>query len=767
MSGAEPETCTPKDAAVDLLSPREFFGFAPGCQGRLADWAGICAYAQAAETACPHIRVLPLGRSTEGRPLIAVAVGAPRGEAPTPGPISDQATVVLICGTHAAEAAGPQGIPDLLHKMATGNDPIAHALRTVFLVVVPALDPDGLDRMCTWLRTAAGRAAAGAPPPGLHRRYAGHDINRDWIVQTQAEIRAVVDGVLHRFRPQVVLDLHEMWPTGPRMFLPPYAPPVDPAADPRVSPRAGELGAAMAARLGSRGLPGVATGVIFDAYSPARCYPHYHGAVRILCETAGAGLASQITLAADRLRPSAGFDPRVASAAQPLPWPGGAWSSQDVQRYQAEAIRACMELVAEHAAEWVQWQAALLAGAADARQRHDAYFIPADQPDPSAVGELRRVLVAGGLEVEEGPGGITVPRAQVFGHWADVLLQPQPYPKLRRRGAGAVTPYDQAAHALAAMMGVRCERRGLQAARAASAGEAHPAPAPTRPQFWSAGDMRTYASVFAAVTAGEAVWRVPPGEEGPEAGGFVAARNLQTMPATWRHRAIALAPPRVAMYASWRPGSDEGWLRYTLDRFEVPYVVLRDEEVQQGAAAHFTHVILPSLRGRDLMHGLPADRYGPKYAGGLGEEGRQQLFGLMTHGGTLVAIEWAAAWAHSAFGLPLRDRTLEPAPPSMGPSAILPIAPATGPLGMGAPARTWVMYRGGPIFLAPPQARAAVFTGEAPIAGIAEGAKSLEGSAAIADVKVEAGRCRLYAFSPYFRAQSWASARWLFNALLD
>ena len=86
---------------------------------------------------------------------------------------------------------------------------------------------------------------------------------------------------------------------------------------------------------------------------------------------------------------------------------------------------------------------------------------------------------------------------------------------------------------------------------------------------------------------------------------------------------------------------------------------------------------------------------------------------------------------------------------------------------MGAPDRTWVMYRGGPAFISPPDACAATFTGEPPAAGMADGTHGLAGTAAVAEVPVKAGRCRLYAFSPYFRAQSWAAMRWLFNGLLD
>ncbi len=772
MGGAERGALQPDDPAPDLQTPREFFGFAPGRAGHLVDWAGLSAYAHAAAAASDRVRVLELGPSTEGRKLLAVAAGPPAlvARCDRPGPVaagSSVATVVVLCGTHATEAAASQGVPDLLHAAVTRTDPvIARALQSVLLVVVPAVDPDGLDRMVEWLRSTAGRGSGGSAPPGLYRRYAGHDINRDWIMQTQAEIRAITGGVLHRFMPQVVLDLHEMWPTGPRLFLPPYSPPADPAADPQAVARAGALGAAMAERLRARGLAGVATGVVFDAYSPARGYPHYHGAVRILCETATAGLASSMRVPKERLRASGGLDPKVASPAQPVPWPGGPWTAEDVMRYQAEAISACLALVATDAGGWVRWQAELLARAQDVAARPDAYLIPAAQSDPSAAAELRRVLACGGLEMLEGPGGAAVLRAQPYGTWADALLRPQPYPRTRRRNGGH-TPYDVTAHCLPALMGVRCERVPAEVARAAVEQGAAGVAAPGAGGLWPAAAIDTYRQVFSALSAGEKVWRLDEGDGLPEGGAFAQARAAAHLPAAWARAAVPLAAPRVAVYASWKPVSDEGWLRYVLDRFEIPHVLVRDADVQRGDLGRCTHLILPSLRGRDLMHGLSAESYGPRYAGGLGERGRQQLQRFVHTGGTLLAVEWSAAWAQSALGLPIRDRAPDGPASATGPSAIVSISRGTGALGLGAPARTWVMYRGGPMFVTPPDACAAAFTGESPAAGMAEGATgAMAGAAAVADIPVGSGRCRLYAFSPYFRAQSWAAMRWLFNALL-
>jgi len=798
----QPPTAAAEGTGLHLPEPAAFFGFAPGREGRLATWSAICDYMRALAAASPHVRLLHLGTSLEGRPLMALAIAAPgvlaaidaiaaaqqalTAQTAPPGSGTgsaglfgqaggpDVAIVLQTCGVHALEAAAPQAAPELAAELALRADAAAaHIRERILFLLVPALDPDGLDRMHAWTEWARGRVSPGLSPPGLYRRYAEHDINRDWIMQTQPEIRAAVDGIHARFLPHVVLDMHEMWTHGPRMFLPPYAPPADPAADPEVIARAGRLGARIAERLSAQDIRGVATGVVFDAYSPARAYVHYHGGVRILCETAGAGLAASLTVPADRLRPTGGLDPRLPSERQPHPWSGGAWTSADVMRYQRAATWAALETVAHEADDWRQWQRRLLGRAADPVRRPGAYMLPPAQRDPAAARELLRVLADGGLHTRPAPdGGTAVPRAQAFGAWADALLRPQAYPAGPEDGGGPLTPYDVTAHLLPALMGVRCDFAADDVAAPGPGGAPAAPAAPPRPagdlRVWPAADSDSFRHVFSTLASGQPVWQVEPapGADGLPAGGAFVAGRSRDLPASWRVGARELPRPRVAVYAAWRTGSDEGWLRYALDRFQQRFSILRDGEIQRGDFDGCTHLIIPSLRGRDLMHGLPADRYPPAYAGGLGERGRRHIRDFVARGGRLLAVEAAAAWAQTALDLPVEDQTLRPSTHVFVPGALLAITAQTGPLGFGAGPRTWVMYRGGPAFHAPAACVAAAFSDEPVAAGLAEGAAQLAGAAAVADVPHHAGRCVLYGFSPYFRAQTWGAFRWLFNGLL-
>src|SRR5207253_6185070 len=86
---------------------------------------------------------------------------------------------------------------------------------------------------------------------------------------------------------------------------------------------------------------GIVINAVYDAWTPARAYQHYHGGVRILSEAASANLASPIDLPADQLATRGrGFNPRERSWNLTNPWPGGRWTLRDIVTYQTDGAYA-------------------------------------------------------------------------------------------------------------------------------------------------------------------------------------------------------------------------------------------------------------------------------------------------------------------------------------------------------------------------------------------------------------------------------------------
>src|SRR5256886_17422913 len=81
------------------------------------------------------------------------------------------------------------------------------------------------------------------------------------------------------WHPQIVQDIHQQDSDGSRLFLPPYLDPVEPNVDPLLVDGVNALGTAMAWALAAQGKTGIAINAIYDAWTPARAYQHYHGGV--------------------------------------------------------------------------------------------------------------------------------------------------------------------------------------------------------------------------------------------------------------------------------------------------------------------------------------------------------------------------------------------------------------------------------------------------------------------------------------------------------
>src|SRR5207249_11251974 len=111
----------------------------------------------------------------------------------------------------------------------------------------------------------------------------------------------------------ILHDVHQMGATAARFFVPPYLEPWEPNIDPAITAGVNALGTAMAWEVISQGKSGVVFNGIYDAWSPARAYTHYHAGLRILSETASARLATPIEMPFERLGPGLNYHGQTAS----------------------------------------------------------------------------------------------------------------------------------------------------------------------------------------------------------------------------------------------------------------------------------------------------------------------------------------------------------------------------------------------------------------------------------------------------------------------
>jgi hypothetical protein len=446
------------------------------------------------------------------------------------------------------------------------------------VLLIPSLNPDGSQMVVEWYRDTVGKPWEGAQPPFLYHHYAGHDNNRDWYAFTQRETQLTIEHAHNAWHPQIVHDIHQMGSRGARFFLPPYLDPIEPNVDPLLVAGVNQLGMFMAWEMTREGKRGVVVNSIYDAWTPGRAYPHYHAGVRILSETASANMASPVNLPFDTLQSGINFNARESGWNFAAPWLGGAWRLRDIVDYQESGAFALLRHASMHRAEWLRSFLAVGERAMNGWYGWpSAWVIPDAGPElrgtavseRTRVNELLRILTMGGVDVLRATrpfdaGGqhiaadsYVIFMQQPYAAFAQTLLERQKYPDLRMYPGGPPRrPYDVTAHTLPLLFNVRA--------------------IPVRPFVDTAG-----LGLSRPITT-PSVSRV--------------ANGLT--------RGTPGATPRIAMYQSYAPSMDEGWTRWILDAYEIPFTTVRDADVQGGSLrARFDAIILPSQSPGELENG--------------------------------------------------------------------------------------------------------------------------------------------------------------------
>jgi len=213
----------------------------------------------------------------------------------------------------------------LAYRLASDTSLATRAiLDNVILWLVPSLNPDGVSIVTRWYNRTLGTAAEGTDPPELYHHYTGHDNNRDWYAFHPGGNAAGRGLDPQRVAPA---DRARHSPAGHRRVaaLPAALPRSDRAnVDPLLVDGVNALGTAMAWALAGQGKTGIVINAVYDAWTPARAYQHYHGGVRILSEAASANLASPLDLPRPARRARPGLQPaRALLELHEIPGPAG------------------------------------------------------------------------------------------------------------------------------------------------------------------------------------------------------------------------------------------------------------------------------------------------------------------------------------------------------------------------------------------------------------------------------------------------------------
>jgi len=649
-------------SAKHITSPAEAFGFEPGTDRKLADWTQLVAYFQELGSESDRVHFEELGKTTEGRPYIAVTISSPDTIAhldhykeiqskladprvTTPEEAKrliaeDKTVVVVTCNIHSTEIASSQSATEFAYKLATGDTPeINNILKNVIVVLVPSQNPDGEQIVTDWYKKYLGTPYEGSGPVVLWHHYVGHDDNRDWATFTQVETQLAVEKVINPWHPQILYDLHQQGADAARIYLPPFVDPFDPNIDPLLISEINALGMNTAVDIEGTGKTGVLSYGVYDFWSPLRDYIAYHNGLRILTESASANIASPVNIPFDRLARGIGYDGKVATWNFPEPWKGGEWHLGDIVAYQIDAFFSIVNSAAVYRERFLNNFYEFGVHALHHADWPYAYVVPAEQSDPATTARLINTMRIGAVDVEQATadfdaggnhytkGSYIIRLAQPYGSFAKTLLEIQHYPDIAEYPGGPLQrPYDVTAQTLPLMFGVTAVAvKDSFDVQAKAVDRATPTPGGFEKSTNGNGYLiadHTNSSLYALfdlLKQNVVAYRLT--GSGAEPGTIYVPQQagidekLEALAKKYpvEIHAAATAPtgsalkvrlPRIALYQSWVASMDEGWTRYIFDKNGIPYTRLVDAEIRKGNLNDkYDVIVIPDNNARAITTG--------------------------------------------------------------------------------------------------------------------------------------------------------------------
>ena len=484
---------------IDIISPEDFFGFQLTADRVLADYEQLLEYYKYLAKSSKNILLEHVGYSTEGKDMYQIVISSRKNinnldailleqsKIADPRNLSkdrvlktiENQPIILFVGLsiHANEITATQMAPSFIYELLTmGEDYVDEVMDKIVLVMSLAINPDGINSVTHWYWDTLGSPAEGTTPPYLYQKYAGHDNNRDYFMNNLNETRVWSTQLFKRLYPVIVYDIHEMGPTGPRFFIPPFHDPANPAI-PSTTIRDIELiGGAISSHLAELSLPGVVTNGIYDMWwhGGLRPSPNFHNQIGILTEAARVDIATPVEVEFDDLIGRLGIPTTKGRYINFTDvWEGGTWHSSDIANYERETLKALIEVSIKYRKNLIRrfYERNLDAIEAGKNSSPYGYIFNIQENDAGRVMALMEILNFQGIELYvikspvniEGayypPNSFIIFLSQPQRQNILALLEEQTYPpRFSYPGGPPEAPYDIASWNLLQQMDIKAKK---------------------------------------------------------------------------------------------------------------------------------------------------------------------------------------------------------------------------------------------------------------------------------------------------------------------
>src|SRR6476620_6919914 len=646
-------------------SPEKILGYAVGTPNKLTYTKDLYRYFRALAGASQRVRVFVAPeKSEEGREQMLVLISAEANLARLdrykeitaklgdPRKITEAEAQALVTegkpfywasgSIHSPETGSPEMLMEMAYRLAVEDSPFIEDIRKNMIVMItPALEVDGRDRMVDLYNYRKANPGKPVPPLLYWGKYAAHDNNRDGLGMALALTRNQMRTFLE-YHPTVLHDLHE---SVPYLYTMTGTGPYNAWLDPLAIDEFQLLAYHEIEEMTKRGVPGVWTHGFYDGWAPN--YMLYiatgHNSIGRFYETFGNGGADtrERTLPANQTS-------RVWYRPNP-PFPRVNWSMRNNINLQQSAILFAMNFVAKDKERFLNnfYLKSKRSIAKASNEGPAAYIIPGDTPRPVEAADMVNLLRLQGVEVHRAskeftvkdqkyPSGSYIVRMdQPYSRMADMLLDTQYY------NVSDPTPYDDTGWTMGAMRNVKTVRvteksvldvpMTLLTSDAKVSGQLSGPASPVAYLINHNTDntLATLRFKLKDVKIGAAEDSFKVGEQQFNTGSFILKKEgnpqdlhqrLQSVVSDLGLKAVGvaklpdvkthdLAVPRIAIVHTWTNTQNEGWYRIEFDRLQIPYTYISDHTIRDtpNLREKFDMLIFSPVGGsvQTILNGKP------------------------------------------------------------------------------------------------------------------------------------------------------------------
>src|SRR5437667_2299800 len=415
-------------ASKTVPTPKTVLSDVAGAPGILPYAEEVYEYMRQLEKATPRVKVYSIGRTEEGREMIAVAIasdaimaklqdnGARLAKLADPRTINmdDAQAEKLVDGTtpvyyitgtiHSPETGSPTALMELAYRLAVDDHEYIKAIRNnLVTLITPVIEVDGRDKMVDVYKWHLAHPGKNWPGLVYWGKYVAHDNNRDAMGATLKLTENVLNAYM-QWHPQVLHALHESVPYlyDNRIANGPYNAWIDPI----LADEGQMIGWNNVSEMTKFGMPGVFTHGNFDTWSPGYLMfiAALHNGISRLYETFGNGGADTVERT---LQPNE-YARKWYNQNPPLP--KTVWSQRNNNNYEQTGLLTSLHYFAANGKLFLRnfYLKSKRSILKPKTEGPAAYVFTADDPRPGAQADLLRTLQKQGVEIQRATAPFTV-----------------------------------------------------------------------------------------------------------------------------------------------------------------------------------------------------------------------------------------------------------------------------------------------------------------------------------------------------------------------